>query len=785
MDKKVKYMIALLVFLTLITILVPNAFSKYTETASNTIKINTTRPQYTFKFNANGGTGSMSDLVVKRDVSQNLTANAFERSGYDFIGWNTESNGTGISYTDEQEVAYASLTDGEVITLYAQWFDKSYLNNTTELENYSCTEDVKTFEAPQTGSYILEAWGAQGGSVSENVNGTKTMAAIEGGRGGYSYGIVNLNAGDKIYVVVGCQGNELKNAGKELTEPGGYNGGGLALSDGNKNTQGSGGGATHFAVNQNLGELKNYSNNQNDILLVAGGGGGSYSSADISYYSKGGYGGGLTAGDALIHYDTRYRTVGLIVNGSMYYQGLHVPGAEQTQLSSNSMYYYGSFGSGADAIRNSSGADAGAGGGWYGGNKLSKSYGAGGMAGSGGSGHINTTSITEGATLAGNLQIPTHDGTSYMTGNTGDGYAKISILNSGYTITYDANGGTGSMSVQNLMYNIATILTANSFTKEGYKFNGWNTERDGSGQSYTDQQSITISTQVANDNITLYAQWKTFVWTQNLTQVDNGEVTLEVGSKITGYSANGISDWYVLGAKDGKLLISTNYSPEKVNLSGESGYTNGVSTLNTSAQSYDDGNLAYSVRSINLEDIDRVTGYNPVGSNIGQLNEYLNEVTYSWDGTDKPYYSGSNGVTENLTKSHTSFKYPSGTGFNTSPKSTTATSSSKIDIVTLTCTYSGYKGEDYLSEDSLAFAMLFNNTGVLAGDEGSYWLADTYIYCSSDYAKYGLLHIRSQAVRDYYLVRSNSQLNEFTMGLRPVVAFKSEVEVDENGLIIN
>lgn len=104
----------------------------------------------------------MSDLVVKRDVSQTLTANAFERSGYDFIGWNTESDGSGISYTDEQEVAYASVTDGEIITLYAQWFDKSYFDNTTELENYSCTKDVKTFEAPQTGTYILEAWGAQG-----------------------------------------------------------------------------------------------------------------------------------------------------------------------------------------------------------------------------------------------------------------------------------------------------------------------------------------------------------------------------------------------------------------------------------------------------------------------------------------------------------------------------------------------------------------------------------------------------------------------------------------------
>lgn len=44
MGKKVKYMIAFLVFFTLITIIVPNAFSKYKGTISNTIKINTSRP---------------------------------------------------------------------------------------------------------------------------------------------------------------------------------------------------------------------------------------------------------------------------------------------------------------------------------------------------------------------------------------------------------------------------------------------------------------------------------------------------------------------------------------------------------------------------------------------------------------------------------------------------------------------------------------------------------------------------------------------------------------------
>lgn len=719
MDRKYKIMISFLVFFTLITIIVPNTLSKYTDKVSNTIKITTSRPNFTFEFDSNDGVGIMDPISVTYGNSTNLTANIFTREGYKFIGWNTKSDGSGVSYTDEQDVTYASVTDGEVIKLYAQWFNKNDFNNSSPLFSYSCTRTLETFIAPQNGRYILEAWGAQGGSVTENTYGTRTMSEVEGGRGGYSYGIIDLNAGDKVYVTVGCKGQELKNANQNDTILGGFNDGGLALSDNNRNSQGSGGGATHFSINTS-GELKEFENNQDDVLIVAGGGGGSYSSTDISYYSSGGYGGGLIAGDAIMYYNSQYRTYASFGrNGFIYYNGRRIPGATQT-LQTDSTYYAGSFGKGADANKTYSGPDAGAGGGWYGGNRLSINSGTGGMAGSGGTGHINTTysKYIDGKTLAGNISIPTHDGSSYMIGNTGDGYARISYINPYY-------------------------------------------------------------------NVTLYAQWKTFTWTQNKTMVTNGDVTLEVGSKITGYTANNISDWYVLGAKDGKLLISTNYSPEKVNLSGESGYTNGVSTLNTSAQSYDDNSLADSVRSINLDDINRVTGYEPTGTNMGLSYEYGNELTYFWDGTSNPYYSASNGLTGNLTLAHTQFKYPTENGWNPSSKSTTATSSNKLEIVTLKSTYSGYYASNYIGTDSLAFEMLFKDTGVQPGDEGSYWLADKYIYCDPGVVKYGVTHIRDGGVKDYFLVRSTGQTKQFSMGLRPVIAFKSEVEVDENGIIID
>ena len=514
MDKKVKYMFLFLLFFTIITIIIPNTFSKYTSTISRTININTSRPRYIIKFDANGGTGSMSDMNVTRAVSQNLTTNTFTRSGYDFIGWNTQSDGSGVSYSDGQEIAYASITNGDVITLYAQWYSKNYLNYATEEEHYTCTEDVKTYTVSQTGRYVLEAWGAQGGSTSINSRGSKTMDAVAGGKGGYSYGIVNLDAGDTVYVAVGCEGKELYHASTNSTLAGGYNGGGQALADDLTNTQGSGGGATHFAINQNLGELKNYSSNQSDVLLVAGGGGGSYSSTSVNYYSIGGFGGGMVAGDAIVYYDLSVRTKALINNGYIYYQGYHIPGADQSLYSSNNTFYYGTFGKGTDAIKNYTGCDGGAGGGWYGGNKMAKRYGVGGMAGSGGSGYVNTTSLTDGKTLAGNLQIPTYDGTSYMTGNAGDGYARISYVEPHYTIKFHSNGGSGTMSDMDYSSTESKALTSNSFTRTSCTFNRWNTSADGSGTDYLDHQSVSGLASNYDAVVDLYAIWDCNIYFQ-------------------------------------------------------------------------------------------------------------------------------------------------------------------------------------------------------------------------------------------------------------------------------
>ena len=71
------------------------------------------------------------------------------------------------------------------------------------------------------------------------------------------------------------------------------------------------------------------------------------------------------------------------------------------------------------------------------------------------------------------------------------------------TVTFDPNGGDGLMEPLKPIIGIPTALTTNSFTREGFTFTGWNTETDGSGDAYTDEEEVTIKA-----DLTLYAQWK-------------------------------------------------------------------------------------------------------------------------------------------------------------------------------------------------------------------------------------------------------------------------------------
>ena len=76
-----------------------------------------------------------------------------------------------------------------------------------------------------------------------------------------------------------------------------------------------------------------------------------------------------------------------------------------------------------------------------------------------------------------------------------------------YHVAFDANGGTGSMSDQDLTYGTSDTLRTNTFTRSGYYFLGWNTNADGSGTAYYDRKSVSTMTTKPGATVTLYAQW--------------------------------------------------------------------------------------------------------------------------------------------------------------------------------------------------------------------------------------------------------------------------------------
>ncbi|MBO5303823.1 MAG: InlB B-repeat-containing protein [Lachnospiraceae bacterium] len=76
-------------------------------------------------FDANGGSGSMTNLAVMSNATTatTLPANAFTRKNFTFDGWNTMADGTGTAYADLADVSALAteVNNGQTITLYAQW----------------------------------------------------------------------------------------------------------------------------------------------------------------------------------------------------------------------------------------------------------------------------------------------------------------------------------------------------------------------------------------------------------------------------------------------------------------------------------------------------------------------------------------------------------------------------------------------------------------------------------------------------------------------------------------
>ena len=247
------------------------------------------------------------------------------------------------------------------------------------------------------------------------------------------------------------------------------------------------------------------------------------------------------------------------------------------------------------------------------------------------------------------------------------------------------------------------------------------------------------------------------------------------------YSTEDFS-WRVLGINDnGQIeLIANKQTSVPIYIANEEAWLYGVEELNNMCNAlYGQGKYAESARSVNLKDINRITGYDPtVYSNYGKTYIYrIGESLYD-----------TNNYVERSTDGGKSWK--------------TSTWVNKFDrfdetinrfvelkqgeTYEVTTSEYNYKGADYLRTDDVAFEMLFSGTD---WGDNKYLIADRYI--SNETAGYesvywGITEMRGKYVSNYS--SGSAVYNSWDSAciycdkhyIRPVVTLKQSVKLTGN-----
>lgn len=183
----------------------PNNSEKTSTSMEVVVEVEPIRQAYTIVFDKNAQPntseilGTMENQVIDIDQNAELSINAFAREGYGFKGWNTEADGSGNSYTNQQVVNNLAA-NGETITLYAQWQAYNYIvkfdgNGAT---NGSMNDQVFTFDQEATAIasntfsreyYTFAGWSTSkdGAAVYQNEQQISNLTNVKDG-------IVNLYA---------------------------------------------------------------------------------------------------------------------------------------------------------------------------------------------------------------------------------------------------------------------------------------------------------------------------------------------------------------------------------------------------------------------------------------------------------------------------------------------------------------------------------------------------------------------------------------------------------------
>ena len=366
---------------------------------------------------------ALLDGVTALDSNGNTIGT--DKINYNLDLTNIENKSYYVTYTVNQD--NKTITSTRQITFVPDSAD--YTNN------FDYTGDSQTFTTKYDGSYKVELWGAQGGSNELAV----------GGKGAYTTGFINLNISNRLSIFIGGAGSI--NDDPSLTP--GYNGGGAGArhpdwTADNVSLYGAGGGGS-TDIRLEGGNWNNFKSLKTRLMVASGGSG-----ASNWHNPQDGVAGGSLIGINGHQFSFDSDIIYTNATGGTQVSG----GAGAKPMGSSN----GNFGFGGSILFNESIVHgSGGGSGYYGGGSggLNNANRGVVMTGASGSsfisGYDGCDAIAENSTedniihtgqsvhysgykfnnavmYAGNEEMPTHDGTSTMIGNSGNGYAKISLI---------------------------------------------------------------------------------------------------------------------------------------------------------------------------------------------------------------------------------------------------------------------------------------------------------------------------------------------------------------------
>ena len=271
---------------------------------------------------------------------------------------------------------------------------------------------------------------------------------------------------------------------------------------------------------------------------------------------------------------------------------------------------------------------------------------------------------------------------------------------------------------------------------------------------------------------------------------------------VTKYTGEGCT-WQLLGVEKGNLIIisSKQFGCDETNnatfvLNGKIGYQKLEKALNKVCSIYGKGKYALNARSVNVEDINKITGYNPNAVGVrnstetgtkykqGDISEYGREISYSWSNTEnipQYTYSGSN---ENMERSHENgFHWFDGeiwqkTEYDAGKK----ICSLKSDYYTYyakTLTESYSDSPVGIEVDSPEYKMLFDSKGGI--EDGYYWLASRSIETRTNYVVFWGYGVKNDKISGSNFVISDGNEGMFNSAVRPVVTLKPNIKLSQDG----